>query len=98
MAEPLDLIYAPLALQDFLAIGAYLEDEAGSSVAMRVIEQIKAHCETFRTFPHRNPAIEYAGEPMHVGLSGMYRIFYVVADQLEIARIVHQSRDLSSPH
>lgn len=91
-----DLAYASLALQDLVNIGAHLEHEASSTVAARTIRQILNYCETLRALPFRNPSVEYADEPMRVGLHGPYRIFYVVSANIEIARIIHQSRDVSA--
>ena len=94
--DRLTLIYATLALRDLIDIGARLEAEASTTVAARTVAQIENYCESLRSLPNGNPNVDYADESMRVGLHGTYRIFYVVSDRIEIARIIHQSRDMTA--
>lgn len=94
--ERFTLTYATLALRDLIDIGTHLEAEASTNVAARTVRQIESYCESLRSLPNRNPNVDYAHEPMRVGLHGAYRIFYVVTNGIEIVRIIHQSRDLTA--
>jgi plasmid stabilization system protein ParE len=81
--------------EDLLALFLWLTDESGADFALAYAESIRAHMESFRTFPERGTP----RDDLSPGLrTTVYRrrtvIAYRLAEgELEVVRLHHAGRD-----
>ncbi|MGO8869720.1 MAG: type II toxin-antitoxin system RelE/ParE family toxin [Alphaproteobacteria bacterium] len=65
--------------------------------AVSYIRELRARCQQLTGFPEAAPARRALGEGVRMVVFGRYLILYVVhQDLLEIRRVVHGARDLTS--
>lgn len=91
------LRYRASAIRDLQSISASTRERWGEDLASKYADQLRTDIKGLREFALRFPE--------HIARSGRYRkmrsgshlVFYlVVGEQVEIVRIVHQSRDFES--
>ena len=88
------ILFSPAAEGDLLAIRNYLVEEAGVGRAEIILSRIRAQCGSLGHLPERFPAVGYAVEPLRVCRCESWHIFYRLAANVEIVRIIHQARDV----
>ena len=88
----MNVVYAPRALRDLEAIGAYLA-ERSPAAAVRVLGAIKSSIDALSFFPQIGRLVDDVGHRRVPVVRYPYLIFYRIAgDELLILHIRHSSR------
>lgn len=95
MRETLAVRWSARAEDDLLALFLWLTDEAGADFALAYAESIRAHMESFRTFPERGTPRDDLSRGLR---TTVYRrrtvIAYRLVDgELEVVALHHAGRD-----
>lgn len=91
----LDLRYSSAAQRDLGEIANYLEQQAGTTVATKVLGRIRRQALTLRRDAHRYRERVELGEGRRALLVGAYIVFNrIEADTVFIQRILHSARQI----
>lgn len=91
------VIYSPAAAEDLVDIAAYIaRDKPGA--ARRWVQTIRQKCESIASHPMAGEERPGFGVPgcRSFGVGNYVLFFRAIEDGIEVARIVHGSRDLSN--
>uniref|UniRef100_E6QQG8 Plasmid stabilization system protein n=1 Tax=mine drainage metagenome TaxID=410659 RepID=E6QQG8_9ZZZZ len=85
--------YQPLSVANIQDIKQYYLDEGGHSLALRMIQLIRAEIALLSEHPYKAPAYEFApGVRRLVVASGSYLVFYRVTQAVEILHVRRSER------
>jgi len=90
------ILFSPAAEEDLHEIGAYLAGEVGDAAAEAILVRVRAKCESLSRFPDRYPLVGFAPQPMRCCQCEAWHIFYRSGRDVEIVRVIHQSRDIAA--
>lgn len=91
------LDYSPEAQADLAAIGAYVAERAGDTVAHNLLDRIRLGIESMADFPGSCQLVPELGADLRRLVIGRYSIFYRFDDQtIFIVRVLHGARDITA--
>ena len=90
------IVYTETARTDIISIGQRIREAAGEAVAERFVERIIGVVQTLEFMPTRHRIRrELAPDLRVIGLR-KYLIFYRIADEVTIVRVLHGARDITA--
>ncbi len=90
------VIFAPAALADLEEIASYLVTELGECEAEELLTRLRDKCQSLSVMPLRFPLAGSENLQLRRCQSDAWHIFYALDSHVEIVRVIHQSRDVTS--
>jgi plasmid stabilization system protein ParE len=91
----LDLRYTEPAQDDLIGIANYLEQQAGSAIAVNVLRRIRARILSLKRDAHRYRERPELGAGRRALLIGPYIAFYtIIGSTVYVQRILHCARQI----
>jgi toxin ParE1/3/4 len=91
------IVYSEAARRDITAIGDYIREVAGESIAERFVARIIATVESLEFMPTRHRIRPELGADLRVIGFRKYLIFYtVLKDEVTIVRVLHGARAITA--
>ncbi|BDI32697.1 hypothetical protein CCAX7_47480 [Capsulimonas corticalis] len=90
----LPILRSERAKSDILDIWLYIAERENPEIADRFLAKLYLAIERIATFPQAGPVCSHIYPDIRRSIYGSYLIYYLVhSDHIEIARILHGSRD-----
>jgi toxin ParE1/3/4 len=90
------IVWTAPARNDLIGIEKWLDEEAGSAVAVRVLSAIKFRCQFLQDFPHGGPPVGNNLRKLRIHDTPYLIVYRIQKSGIDVVRVFHERQDWQS--